>query len=416
MRLTFVHLVDPLRFDPATALLITVARSRGCETSRFGADYGTDTGRLLDEILGSAPDVVLFRIDGTTRDVVAHMIDALREREPELRVALHGPLCERPGELPAADDEHVVALPPDAADSLGALLDGAGELVTRPWDPAGSPLPDIDAFGGAELYRHGTAGAFFGEVGVATLETRLGSLHGAAPDHGLALFNAPTPHPPRPYDTAAILARLEELGEAVRHVEIHDRAFGEDIPRDAALLAEITPALRRRTLTLRGLPGAIGPSFLGHAAPERIRRVVIELWAATSELAGRLPGTPGPLDAKLLAAAIRARGIEVGVLAPVGLPWETPADVDAKLAAIRELDAERVRFTPFEPVAGTPLLEVCVANGMLPTGRDAWNREVYSPLVHDGMPAESWHECWQRCLDLQAELQLARPAALEVAS
>lgn len=428
MKLTFVHLVDPIRFDPATALLASVARAGGCEIARLGADFGTDTAKLLEDLLGTSPDLVCFRIDGLSAAVVGHMIAELRDRSPEVAIALHGTLCERPTELPLAD-RRVIALLPDAAAALEGLIaawDGglpetlpagcvrAGDAAAgTAWDPAGKPLPDLEIFDGVGNYRHGTSGSFFGEVGVATLETRIGSVYDAAPDAGLALFNLPTTHPPRPFDTAAILARLEQLGDAVRHVEIHDRAFAEDIPRDAALLAEIMPALRRRTLTLRVLPGRIGPSFAQYAGPERIRRIVLEIWAATPELASKLPGTPDPVDVQLLAAAIRARGIDVGLLVPVGLPWETPADVDAKLAAVADAGAVRARFVPFEPVPGTELHDLCIANAMLPTHPDAWNREVYSPLVHDGMPIESWYECWQRCLDLQAALQLAHPADLE---
>lgn len=422
MKLTFVHLTDPILFDPGTAALASIARRNGHDLTRHGADYGTDTARLLDAVLGDQPDLAVFRIDGVNRAVVEHVLGKLRERAADLPVALHGTACERPRELPLLD-ERVIALLPDAAAAFEALLEASAqglpatlpggcvrageEGVRQEWQPGENPLPEIACFGGAGLYRHGTSGSFFGEVGVAALETRIGSAHGVAPDAGLAHFNQPTTHGPRPYSVAAIRARLDELGEAVRHIEIHDRAFGEDPARDGDLLAGMLPDLGTRTLTLRVLAGTVDPSLLQFLDPTRVRRIVLELWAASPPLADRLPALVDPADVQRLAAAARNRGLDVGLLVPVGLPFETPQDVDAKISFIRSCRAARVRFLPFEPVIGTALHDLCVAESMLPSHSGAWNREVYSPLEHDGMPSEDWFEAWQRCLDLQAELQLA---------
>ena len=111
--------------------------------------------------------------------------------------------------------------------------------------------------------------------------------------------------------------------------------------------------------------------------------------------------------------AARASGYLPALLVSVGLPYETADDIDRKIAFIREVGAARVRFVPFEARYGYPVWDVCEEAGMFNGRGETWNREVYHPLNQPSIDIEDWHRAWQRCLDLQAELQLTHPSEFE---
>jgi anaerobic magnesium-protoporphyrin IX monomethyl ester cyclase len=86
-------------------------------------------------------------------------------------------------------------------------------------------------------------------------------------------------------------------------------------------------------------------------------------------------------------------GIARSVGFVIGLPGETDETVAASIALARRVRPERVQFTRFTPLPGTPLSESNDSTGFHARGDDrvgAWIAECYAECGGHGWGAESW--------------------------
>ncbi len=424
MNLTFVHVVDQVQYEPGTAQLAALARGTGWNPVSLPVDYGTSKEAFLQSLLAADPHVVAFRLTGETMEVVDYMAREVRARRPSLPFLFYGPYCRtvtvEAGALPGPG----VILTGEPETAFAALLaswplEGIGPVpgvqilgeAPAPaeadlFNPDGAPAPELAVFGGPSLLRKGRGTSFFGEVGTAPIETTLGSPLGLPPHAGLAAFNHPVEHRPRLRPLRPLLDELAALGDALRHIEVRDRPFAWDGEQGETFLRHLEREFPAVDFSLRIVPEPRLPDILDRVAADRCRRLVFELDAADARALERLPELRDP-DAlgRALDEASR-RGFATGLLVTVGLPHETPADIRKKLGFIRDHGVSRVRFFPFEPRYGSELFAVCTAEDLLPKGEEGWNREVYAPLDQPCMDIEDWHQVWQECMNLAAELQV----------
>jgi hypothetical protein len=430
MKIVLVHVVDAIQFEPETAQLAQLIVEEGGSPRLLLADYGTSDERFLGAFV-EPPALALFRVTRQTLPMVQHMARALREQRPGLPIGFYGP-------LPSANLEVAQGILPDAwifpgesEGPLRALARGedervpAGALRVRPSGlevgaaaealPADAfPNPHYGIFGGGDLFRRGIGASFFGETFALPFEFSVGGEAAPPANAALASFSRYLDRPLALRSPELVADRMKHAFQdfsVLRRVEIRDRAaFGD---REAALaLCEV---LRRAEISfdLRFDETRAEAALFAELSRLGARRLVLELDAAPGE------ETPAGLrDPEQVAAAARlAReaGLEVGLLASFGLPGETPATLDRKLDFLRALQPARLRMFPFEPRFAHPIYAHCEAAGIMPSGENAWNREVYHPLEQAGMPEEAWYLAWQRALNLQAEVEVAQRRAEGVA-
>ncbi|MCA9320101.1 MAG: hypothetical protein KDB53_05175 [Planctomycetes bacterium] len=435
MKLTFVTVVDQAIYEPGTAQLAAIARRHGWTPIHAPVDYGTAKEAFSRRLLENEPGAVVFRLTGETREVVQYMARVIREEAPTLPFVFHGPLCiHRPDSAVGVSDHSLVLAgePETAFDRLlahwpsqGGFVPEAipgvwrihdGETLRGPealaFEPGRLPPPEIEVFGGASLFRHGTGASLFGETGVFPIETTVGCPAGPASNAALQSFNHPASPSiaPRRRPIDGLLDGLESVAGAVRHLEVRDRQFGFDDEHSERFLRELSSRFPNLGYSLRmnAEPGL--PPIFDRLDSGRCRRIVLELDAPTPAIKTRSPGLRDPDRVRDALRRIVGAGIEAALLVSVGLPWETPADIRGKLDLIREEGVRRARFLPFEPRYADHLYSVCSDAKMLPTGEAGWNREVYHPLRQDCMPEEEWYQVWQECLDLAARLQVEHPS------
>ncbi|MFT7618282.1 MAG: hypothetical protein ACI97A_001924 [Planctomycetota bacterium] len=429
MKITFVHIVEQIQFEPQTALLSAVVRAMGHEPSRVPTDFGTKQEILTGALMAQAPDLLAVRVTGEMREAVCWSLAELRKSCPDLPILLYGPLAEdAPEELSGICDPAFLlsdeteqamvsflsqgALPKSLEDydpPSGVGVAASGELRWGPalgfGDASQAPPPDFQLFGGPSFFGRGTGCSFFGDVGTALLEASIGSPSGMPANAGMRIFNYPTNKGPRSRPIAAVMAMIDDLPPDLSHIEFADREFGW-MPEVEELLAGLAERANDRYFSIRQLPRTCSHDFLREAPKWGIKRVVFEYDAADAAAHARLAGSQDP---ELLAASIRLAksvGLSVGLLVSVGLPGESRAEIDRKLKFIRSQEIDKLRFIPFEPRIGHPWRQKCAEEGMLPVGDGAWNRETYTPLKQSVIDDESWHMAWQDCLDLQARVAL----------
>ncbi|MCB9832230.1 MAG: hypothetical protein H6807_07110 [Planctomycetes bacterium] len=431
MRLTFVHIVDPTLYEPGTAALAGLARALGCAVTRLPADFGSRQESLLEALVASAPELVLIRVSGEVREALVHVVDKLREAAPGLRFAFHGPLASAAPDAvtsmaprcfvlrgdPEVGLAGLVAAGLDRAEAepgpgLIAVVAGQARFGAEapPADPALAPLPAYDLFEPG-FSAAAIGGSLFGEPGTLPLETVIGAPSGLAGNVALTTFNQPSSHAPRLLPLDRLRERAAALRPRARGFEIVDREFGFPGSHYGEVLAALPELVEGRPVSLRMLASTANLDLVRGTAPGLVRRIVCELDAITGSAAAVLPGAQTEDRVRALVELARGRGFEVGLLVSAGLPRESAADLGAKIELVRALAPEALRFLPFSPTHGHPWHALALAEDMMPTGEAAWNREVHLPLRQPGLDEESWHRLWQDCLDLQAEVQLARQPA-----
>ncbi len=430
MKITFVHIVEQIQFEPQTALLSSVAKFLGHEVSRVSTDFGTKQEILTAALQGEAPDLLAVRVTGEMREAVCWSIAELRRSAPTLPILLYGPLAEDdPGALAGVADPAFL-LSDEAEQALVSLL-CSGSLPTpvETYEPTpgvgvsvngvvkwGAPLPlgdpeqapptDYDLFGAPAFFGRGSGCSFFGDVPSALLEVSIGSPSGMPGNAGLRIFNYPTNKAPRSRPMEAVLAMIDALPGEVRRVEFADREFGW-MSEVAVLLRGLKERSEAREFVVRQLANTCDLDFLKQIATKGVKEVVFEYDVATPEAWERLPEgqDPARLDAAVQVA--QGAGLRVGLLVSVGLPGESREEIDSKLERIRRWGVDRLRFIPFEPRIGHGWRQLCADAGMLPEGDGAWNRETYTPLSQTVIDEESWYLAWQDCLDLQAQVAMS---------
>lgn len=429
MKITFVHIVEQIQFEPQTALLSSVVRAMGHEASRVPTDFGTKQEILTAALMAEAPDLLAIRVTGEMREAVCWSLAELRKSVPDLPVLLYGPLAEdSPGDLAGVGDPALL-LSDEAEQAMVNLLSGgeipadlsqyeppAGIGVAQGgkvrWGPAltlgdaaQAPPPDFGVFGAPQFFGRGTGCSLFGDVGTALIEASIGSPSGMPANAGMRIFNYPTNKTPRSCPVASVMAMVDALPPEVERVDFADREFGW-MPNRQEFLEGLLARSESRYFTVRQVPRTCSHDFMRTLPEWGIKRVVFEYDAADPAAHKRLDGSQDP---DLLAASIRLAksvGLAVGLLVSVGLPGESQDEIERKLAFIRGQEVDNLRFIPFEPRIGHPWRQECAEQGMLPEGDGAWNRETYTPLKQSVMDDESWHLAWQDCLDLQARVAL----------
>ena len=435
MRITFVHISDQVHYEPETAQLSGVLKDRNWIPWHIRTDFSTDRDSFLAVVRRQESVAVAFRVTHQTREIVEHLSAAVGEQPEQPVVFFYGPLCRSHPEEVAALLDRAVVLTGDGAVGLeeiasvwpagpfpmqppkGCWYAHGGEVVrgedSGPCDLNEIPKPDLTVFGGDRIFKRGIGSSLFGELKVLPFFAGMGSPSGDSFNETLAGFSNPTAYEPRLIDIAEVIFRFRALGPRVRHFEFWDRECGWDLDHFSQLLPLLEKRQRKKTYSLRVLAETFQPELLDVVNPERCRRVITEFDAATEELHAKLPGSQSPSAVAAVVEATRAKGIDPALLISVGLPHETRADVEAKIAFVREHEVKRVRFAPFEPRFGHPIHDVVREAGLFEGRGDDWNREVFQPLVQDSLPAEDWHHCSQAALNLVAELQLNHPARFE---
>lgn len=435
MRITFVHISDQVHYEPETAQLSGILKDKNWIPWHIRTDFSTHRDDFLGAVRSQEPVAVAFRVTHQTREIVAHLASAVAEQPEGAVIFFYGPLCRTHPEEVAGLLSSAVVLTGDGVVGLDAIasvwpagpfpeqpLKGCwyaheGNIIrgdeSGPCDLAVIPKPDLTVFGGDRVFKRGIGSSLFGELKVLPFFAGMGTPTGDSFNETLMAFSNPTAYEPRLLDIAEVIFRYRALGPRVKHFEFWDREAGWDIDHYSELLPLLEKRQRKKTYTLRVLAETFNPQLLEVVNPERCRRIVTEFDAATEELHARLPGSQSPSRVKAVVDAAREKGIEPALLISIGLPYETRADVEAKLDFVREHGVTRVRIAPFEPRFGHPIHDVAEKAGLLDGRGDGWNREVFQPLVQESLNAEDWHECSQASLNLMAELQLSQPARFE---
>lgn len=421
MKIVLVHVVDSIQFEPETAQLAQVITEEGGSPRLLLADYGTADERFLAAFV-DPPALALFRVTRQTLPLVEHTVRSLREHRPDLPLGFYGPLVTTDSELASAILNDAWLFPGESEGPLRALAREdevkipAGSRRVRPGgiDEGGPatplaadafPNPHYGLFGGGALFRRGIGVSFFGETWRLPLELSVGGETLPPANAALASFHRHLPRPLELRSPALVRDRLDHAFndfEHLRGVEIRDRALLRDRAAGLALLEVVGEG--GRGFDLRVDETLVDAELLRDLKGLGARRIVLELDAP--------PGAPTPegfRDPEHVGAAARRAheaGLEVGVLASFGVPDESTASMKAKRDFIRdELAPQRLRSLPFEPRFGHPAFRRCEEEGLIPSGKNAWNREVYRPLVQPSLPAEEWYLAWQGILDLQAEIE-----------
>ncbi|MEZ6194183.1 MAG: hypothetical protein R3F20_00410 [Planctomycetota bacterium] len=424
MKVTIVHLVDQIQYEPECAQLAQLAVEEGREPAVVLADYGTSDAAFL-AAFAEAPELALLRVTRQTLPVIGHMATTLRERHPSLPIAFFGPLPTLEPALAAAILPDAWVLPGESEGPVRALLrDGADAIpagtwrvrdgeITRGAEPTplaadAFPNPHYGVFGGGALFRRGLGTGLFGETGVLPVEATVGGATSPACAARSAFFRH-LPGPLRVRSREQLEARIRQAFSdfsTLRRLEWRDPdPLADGGARDAilGLMAERFPTT---PWSLRARPERLDASTVAALAAAGAGRVVLEL--------DRGPGVDvaptGLVPAAALESAareLRRAGLELGVLASFGWPGETPAEIAAKLDLLRGLAPDRLRVVAFEPGFGHPVYAHCESAGLLPTDEESWNREVHHPLVQACLPEEAWYLAWQDILDLQAEVAAA---------
>lgn len=117
-------------------------------------------------------------------------------------------------------------------------------------------------------------------------------------------------------------------------------------------------------------------------------------------------------------ARTKAAGIRVTANYMLGLPDETPEDLDATFELHLELDPDVFGYFVFYPYPGTPLFKTCLDRGILPADwaeRPAVHHRSVLALEHLG--ADDLTRVWQRFTDDRVQRTAARyggkPGAVE---
>ncbi|MEE9394030.1 MAG: hypothetical protein V3W41_16135 [Planctomycetota bacterium] len=421
MNLVFIKLVEQIQFDSETAQLAAIAKQYGAAVEVVTTDYGSDEKALLGRIIASAPDWIALRLTRQTFEAQAHVLQTLRKQGVTAAVAIYGPLVLDDPELArqlGGEEEAArllvlsgiseftfvralgaAAAPSEAPDSAASEIDAAMSADDF-------PNPDFGVFGGSELFRRGIGCSLFAETQVAPIEISVGERSEPPVNAALESFvrRLPRALPFKLRSEAQLADRLRHLKSdfpLLRGIEIRDLSLPVTF---APVLGRLIDEVRPLTFSMRADDYLTQADDIAAFAAVGVKRFVFEWDAVDSAFAAKYKGLRDPQKTVQLIAAAKKSGCEVGVLVTAGLPGESGADIDAKIATLRALEVDRVRILPFEARFGGPLWSVVEAGGMQSKAHDAWNREVYRPLVQDSLPATLWHEKWQRCLDYQAEL------------
>ena len=438
MRISFIHIADQVQYDPMTASLAGLLKERMWMCWHVFTDFSTTKEGFVAQVRSHEPLAVAFRVSKETREIVGFLARAVAEQPEKIPVFFYGPLCQtHPDEVVGLADPAVVLLgePEVGFDNLlkvwkpgqlppmppptGVWISYAGQIA-KGADPAPAdldliPKPDLTVFGGDRVFRRGVGAGFFGELKVLPFLTGYGTPSGMPANANLHNFSYATQFPPRLLDLDTIVFRLRALGPRVDHIELWDREFGWNMDLAKELLPTLHRRQRKKTYSIRVLPETFDAAVLDLHDPERTLRVVAEYDAATVKHHQRLGWTQHPEKTARVVEETRKRGIEPALLISVGLPEETAADIEAKLDFVRQNGVTRVRFFPFEPAYGHPVWKACNDAGMLSGRGDAWNREIIRPLSQPSLDIEEWHVVWQKCLNLETELQAAYAADFEPA-
>ena len=96
---------------------------------------------------------------------------------------------------------------------------------------------------------------------------------------------------------------------------------------------------------------------------------------------------------ELGAQRLANRGIARSVGFVIGLPGETDETVDESIALAKRVRPERLQFTRFTPLPGTPLAQLGTSAGFHAAGDDtvaAWIERCYAECGGQWWGAESW--------------------------
>jgi hypothetical protein len=439
MRITFVHIQDQAHYDPTTASLAGVFKERAWMDWHVFTDFSTTKDGFVGAVRANEPLAVAFRVTKPTREIVRFLAGVVAEQPEQIPVIFYGPLCQTHPEEVASLAEPAVVLTGEGEVGLENLLKvwRPGEPISTPpppgcWfcaqgqvlrgadggpaDLGAIPKPDLVVFGGDRIFRRGVGASLFGELKVLPFLTGHGTPAGMPANATLHNFSYATTYAPRVLDLEAIIFRLRALGPRVDHIELWDRELGWDGRLAKKLLPVLHTRQRKKTYSMRVLAQSFDPALLDLTDATHSLRLVTELDSATAAHHAKVPGMQDPDKVAAVVDAARSRGLHPALLVSVGLPFETRADIEKKIDFIRKNGVRRVRFAAFEPAYGHPVYDLCEREGMLKGRGEEWNREVFRPLTQESLPAEDWHVAWQKCLDLQAELQMKYPSRFEPAA